>query len=285
MALPDPSLLPPELSDVPIPQQDLDVLFAEAVVDAREEQLPIRESLDRLTESEDAPRWQITDTGGAEWAMRHVAEADQAIEVLAAQAEDWTDRIRQWFEQAVAREEVRREFFAGHLERYALELRDEGTLSFTVPSGKVTTRSTKEAAQVDDADDVLEWAEANVAHELLDEFAPRKLSLSGLRGYVTLVEVIDSAQLVDKDGVLIWWTRHGYPPPEADDGDGTLQRLGIVGGEGEECPTVGPFETGEIVQVIPVDTHVEVRDEYGTPVPGVSVKPASVSVSVKPVTS
>lgn len=134
-------------------------------------------------------RWQISDDGAAEWAMRRLAEADANLRTLSQQATDWSKRIQEWFEQRAKPLERRADFFRDHLHRYALARREAGAgATLVLPSGKVGTLPGRVRVEVDDA--FREWAKANPSHPLV-------------RATYDLAKAEASRELVDKDGLAV----------------------------------------------------------------------------------
>lgn len=94
----------------------------------------------------------------AAWAMRKyrvLAQRKAQYEALAAAERE---RIDAWLTRVSASVEVEMEWFAGHLEFYALKQRLAGTKTVELPDGTIKTRSTSPTFEIDKAV-FLEWAQ------------------------------------------------------------------------------------------------------------------------------
>ena len=266
--------MPPELTtDPPVADVHLEWLFDETASLAEDTgwAQPVDETVKTLADSEDGIRWHISSVGEAEWAMRHVAEADRNLRTLGEQRDEFVAQITAWYERESVRDEARRAFFAGHLERYALEQRASGGgKTVGLPSGDVKTRVSKAVAEIVDRATVVAWAEQHLSDAV--EPQPAKLVVSGFRTATRIVEIVDAAQLILDTGEILEWNRTGITPeadwPEAD----------IIS---EACPEPGPFEGSTIQTVLPTSGHDEVVDRDGNIVPGTAVRPETVTASVK----
>jgi hypothetical protein len=154
---------------------------------------------------EPAQRWIIDGTGSAEWAMRHVAAADAQIAALAAQAEEWRERIDAWLERESSRPQATRAFFVGHLERYALNLRaaDPAAKTLSLPSGRVTTVGRVPRVIVTDEEAAVEWARTN-APDAITERIVTSIPLAELRRYVAVHQVISEAWVTNSCGCRLY---------------------------------------------------------------------------------
>lgn len=107
-----------------------------------------------------AERWTITDDGAAEWAMRRLAAfAARAAEVR-ARAAGWRTPIDEWERAELERVERPARFFAGHLERYGLAVREANPRQATIPlpSGEIATRAPKApTVSVSDDEALVAW--------------------------------------------------------------------------------------------------------------------------------
>lgn len=288
--------IPPELAvpDEPIPADVLD-RWADAVArafpDATAGELPglvadagstvaVFDALD-TEEADRFNRWQITDTGGAEWAMRHVAVTEAEIAALRLQAEEWTRRIGVWFDTATRPLEARHAFFAGHLERYALARRaeDPKAKTLTLPSGQVRTRTTSAAAIVQDEAELVAWVKDNLP-DVADTVVKtvESVRLTELRRHLVVVEVPVSVVLAPCGCVVT---------PVHPDGDeataGTLVRFDTPDelaawtvGTAAWCPDCGEDRLVARWR----DTDYVVRSADGRPVPGTDVTYPTVRATV-----
>lgn len=105
-----------------------------------------------LLDSPQAEPWKIDDDSAAEWALRHVREAEQALGDIAEKAKLWQQSIVDWEAHEAAPLLARRSFFEGRLIAYQLRRRlanpDAKTLN--LPSGKVTSLPATSTLAFDD---------------------------------------------------------------------------------------------------------------------------------------
>lgn len=150
-----------------------------------------------------ARNWAITDTGSAEWAMRHVAAAEAAMAQDEAQADEWKRKIDAWYATRTAKLVATQAFFAGHLERYALALREANPKSktLTLPSGKVQTSYVGARVEIADPDMVVEWLESAGHADAVK--VTKKPLVSELRDHVWPVAVGGEYRAVDDDGEVV----------------------------------------------------------------------------------
>lgn len=139
-----------------------------------------------------ARAWSVTDVGSAEWAMRKLAEVRARVAAANVQADTWIDQIAEWNRAVTAADQASSRFFEYHLERYALDRReDDGTKTVKLPSGQIATRAGQPAqAVVDDPDVVLVWAASSLTPDDVEAIAPPvppKLLLAELRKRVAVV--------------------------------------------------------------------------------------------------
>lgn len=246
-----------------------------------------------LRAPQQAKAWRIHDDGAAEWAMAHVARADDELARLKAQAAEWTieaedrlARIRQWFDHRAARHLATRLFMEAHLRRYALERRAEDpkhAKTLVLPSGAVRTVEQKPKAAVADEATVIAWAVRALDGPDREDVAPaqpRKLYVQRLRDHTEVVEVIDRAQLLLADGNLVLWERDGAALTEwAWEGDRGSGPACPGGGDGWPSPEEA---TALVARVEVLASHLEVQGPDGLPVPGTHVQPGSITTTVVP---
>lgn len=282
MALLDPVPLPPELA-APTPDADD---WAHAVIQYAAE-LAEADGLDADAVAADlvdhpdnhvdpdnphgpiaqAARWRITDDGSAEWALRHVAEAEAELDRLGAQAADWAERINAWFQHQAKPLLAKRAFFSAHLERYALEARaaDPKRKSVVLPSGVVQTRVSNPRVQVADPEQALAWAKVHDpdAVKVAEDVQVSKL------GHAKVAELVTEAWVTYSCGCIA--TPH-------DHADGlTLLAVGTA----TECPECG--NTDVLVGRIDIIGRRWVAvDDNGNPVPGLAATEPTVTAKVVP---
>lgn len=166
--------LPPDLTQPPIDEATLDAelhlfdpdpagtgLDADAAAAAND-----------LT-SGDRARWTVTDTGSAEWAMRQVAAARDAIVDAETQASEFHKQVSDWHRAQIAEPTRRGRFFEHHLVEHLRRLQDaepdpkRRPKSLSLPSGSVTSRTpTKPAIVVTKPEEVEYWVMARLADQL-----------------------------------------------------------------------------------------------------------------------
>lgn len=126
----------------------------------------------------------------AAWAMRKYRVLAQKKAQYAALAAAERERIAAWEERVTAGVESQMDFFAGHLEAYAMSERANGSKSLEFPDGAIKTRQSGPGFEVDKAR-FLEWAEDAKRDDLLRvTLAP---DMTAIKGAV----VVDGAQVLD----------------------------------------------------------------------------------------
>ena len=115
-------------------------------------------------------RWEITDDGAAEWALRKLDEARSNLLAVNRQADEFAAplrerlaRVDEWRRNASEGSRRSVEFFTAHLERWALARRERtGAASQHLPSGAIETRRVPASVKLDDdellAEQVLDYA-------------------------------------------------------------------------------------------------------------------------------
>ncbi len=283
----EPSLalpIPPDLALVaePIPEDLLERwtnYVIETAADAGVDPESLADTLrhDEVYVPEAITRFAVDDDGKAEWAMRHVARIVEERAGLAAQAEEWIDRITGWFEQRSKPLATREAFFRAHLERYALAVREASggkTKSVTLPSGRIQTTSTKPKIVVEDETELLAWVRDNLEPDQVSVVikTTEKVLVSELRDAVVLVElpsrvVCSPCGCVDAPKVRGVYVNF----------DTVADVAAWTAGSAVECPSCG----NEALVGQWVETYLAVRDEAGRPVPGADVAAGSISANVK----
>lgn len=207
-----------------------------------------------------ARRWTVTDDGSAEWAMRHVAAAEAELRTLREQADAWAYRIHQWYEQRAKPLQATKGFMAAHLERYALERRlaNPKAKTLTLPSGKVATTYVAPKVEVDDADAVVAWAEANGLAEVVR--VRKEPKVSELRRHVTVAEVTVGWDVYASCGCV--YAELGTDPPPV----------------GAGCASCGD---GQVSTLVPTEGRLVAMDAEGHPVPGAVVAPERTTATAK----
>lgn len=158
MALHETPPIPAELMDEPEGGGEAGRLMAEADQLATNAGVDYPAAVEMLADAETGS-WRVSSDDEAEWALRKLADAQQAIAEHQARAEAWARRIAEWFQHATAEERRTVEFFTAHLSLYGRRRRDAtGAASLALPSGRVKTRRQAPAIVITDPDAVLAWA-------------------------------------------------------------------------------------------------------------------------------
>lgn len=254
--------LPPEmaLDAEPFTDDELDAaLFPKIFVE---------DHYDGWVDVESGPgRWSIDGVATAEWAMAKLAVYQGRIAEAREQAEKWRVRVDEWEREQVALSAPHAEFFAGHLERYALERREEtGEKTLHLPSGEVKTVGHRPKVAVEDDGAVARWAEVALTQDDRERVVRTTVEalVGELRTVVALVEVPDELALTC--GCIVPNTFHDPPEP-------------VVVGTALTCPNC---ETDALIGQWR-STHLEVRDaKEGRPVPGTRVEPGHVTAKAVP---
>lgn len=200
--------------------------------------------------------WRITSLGAADWAMRRLWDAQNAVQ-------RYDDEISLW-RRARGRVQAAVEFFEERLSEWGAAERTDARKSFALAHGTVSTRAVKARVQVDDQAAVLEWARTHCPDAIEQIPATEKLHMA------------DVSQIVIPGQVVVAWQATNR-------GTGEVERLPV-----DRPHTLDAEEQAIIVQAAPDGVDVEpvladaVVDADGWPVPGLSVVPAKVSVTVKP---
>jgi hypothetical protein len=126
----------------------------------------------------------------ASWAMRKYRALAQkrARQIDLAEAE--RVRISAWQDRVVGSVESQMEFFAQHLEAYAMRERSRGSKTLEFPDGVIKTRQTGTSYEIDKAR-FCEWAEESKRDDLLRHtVAP---DMTAIKASV----VVDRGQVID----------------------------------------------------------------------------------------
>lgn len=126
----------------------------------------------------------------AAWAMRKYRALAQKKAQHEAMADAERERIAAWELRVVSSVEAQMEFFASHLEGYAMKERAKGAKSLEFPDGAIKTRQSGAAFEIDKAR-FIEWAEDAKRDDLLRvTLAP---DMTAIKGSV----VVDNGQVID----------------------------------------------------------------------------------------
>lgn len=295
MALPDPFAvpLPADLAldddEAPFDLDLLDEVLGDTMMAQLVEAGAIPE--DEIPERvQPVRRFQIDDDGLAEWAMRHVAELDQDLAVIAAQDRAWKLRIEEWRARTTRAAEARRRFFTGHLEDYQRRRRHANPKAKTLslPSGKVTSTTTGGTAKVVDTEKVVAWFE----EKFPDHFA----DVVKIEETIKVVEWRKVVRVVDRqigrafEGVLACGHEFYYAaieePTEEVGADVPDEPAVDLPWPCSSCPidvldAAPPLVLVTSVQSKPMTVRVVV-DPDDEVIPGTAVEPEGLNLTVKP---
>lgn len=151
-------LLPEDLSPPPFTDDELDAWFEwqDSISDYTED--------DPLRPEEPAPgKWQITDTGSAEWAMGRYSHTAARIEEAELAAKEFHRQIDDWLRRETLPLHHRANFFHGHLTRFLQERREDpsdGRATVKLPSGDIVSRKVPARPEIvkEAMDDFIDWA-------------------------------------------------------------------------------------------------------------------------------
>lgn len=150
-------LLPEDLAPPPFTDDDLDAYFQ--CPEGLEEGDPLRLGPDRVD------RWEITDTGSADWAMRKYAHTEARIEEAKLAAAEFHRQIDAWLARETSPLERRANYFAGLLTEFLRKRREDpadGRASIPLPSGDIVSRKVPARPEIieEDKERFINWARA-----------------------------------------------------------------------------------------------------------------------------
>ena len=205
-------LLPEDLSPPPFTDEELDDYFA-----WQDQQVVYTGDDPLLPEPPPLARWQITDTGSADWAMRRYAHLQARIEDAELHAAEFKRQIDEWLRREKTPLEHRANFFFGHLTRFLQDRREDpsdGRATVKLPSGDIVSRKVparpeilKEAEQ-----DFIEWAQERKLPVVKAKWSP---VMKEVKKVIEFREVL--VPLVGDYGVKLWTLKD-----RPEDGDGDL---------------------------------------------------------------
>lgn len=142
----------------PITDDDLDALFGYQATHEGDSDLVLALDAagegyaDHVVAALPAFRFAVTDLGSAEWTLRKRVAAQAEVDALAEQRDAWMERIGHWFDQASRRPAQTVAWADRLLEAYALaeRERDDKVKSIPLPSGVIKTTASPAAAEVTD---------------------------------------------------------------------------------------------------------------------------------------
>lgn len=193
-------LLPLNPAEPQLTDEDIDDLFAFDDTDPID--WPI---VDGEVVVPKASAWSVTDTGSAEFAMRHLSHATAAVEDIKAQEAAFIQQIETWATGERRPHERRINFFTGMLIDYAARLREEGQKTVKLPSGEITSRIKPARTDVVDESKFIEWAKANIPSAIKAKWSPVMAEVKRLVTWTTTeigsVPVLEDGEVVP--GVML----------------------------------------------------------------------------------
>ena len=198
--------------------------------------------------------WQITNLGQADWCMRRLAEAR-------AHEQAYRDEIALW-RAALDRVEGAASWFEARLEEWGVGQRTSATKTFPLASGTVSTRESKARIGVEGDETVLiEWARVacpgalrKSERFLVSEVGSAAIIADVIVGFVSIDKSTGESERIDVNEVA------AFHPDRVE----VLREM---------------MGDGFVVEAVCEQAVVGVD---GLPIPGLVVRPATVSATVKP---
>lgn len=126
----------------------------------------------------------------AAWAMRKYRQLAQRKAQHQSLADAERERIALWETRVVSGVESQMEFFASHLEAYAIRERARGSKTLEFPDGSVKTRQSAASLDIDKAT-FLQWAEDAKRDDLV------RVTMSPDMAAIKSSVVVDGSQVLD----------------------------------------------------------------------------------------
>lgn len=216
---------------------------------------------------ERAQRFEVTDLGQAEWAMRKLAALTQRSAAVHGQASEWRERIDEWELSEQHRLDPSITYFQGLLERYALFVREvDGRATVALPSGEVATRKPKTPKiTVVDEGAVIAWAADSLPGPVYDEVVRTEPKLM----WSHLVKIVSTREVL-RPFCMVCGVAIEVDPHAALDGDQTWDH----DSSGENDHDAEPAVAFEVVWTD--------RDGNEVPVPGLTAVLGDTTAVAKP---
>lgn len=148
--------------------------------------------------------FRIDGPGLAAWGVLKVARLDEADADDEAAAKEHIQAWQQWLAERKAARQKSREFFEHHLERYALQVREETgerEKNVTTPYGRITTRTVPERWEADERT-LIAWAEQNQP-KLIGWRSPAPKRVVSMDAAHELLDVTDLGLVDRESGALV----------------------------------------------------------------------------------
>lgn len=260
--------------------------------DPEAEQAVIEAAAERLRE-ELRSAWRVENDGQARWADTRLRAVRATIESHQADAAAWRAEIDTWLADVLAPLRRREAFFHGSLTDYMRRLReaDPKKASHKLPGGTVlTSRRSGEAVVIPEDEtseaSVIAWAREHLKGDELADVVKvvESVRVSKLRAHVKVADDVIGQHLVIE---LDCGHTTTVPAPDDLDDESMEDAQPIDRWPCEECVPVGsdslasPSRAVVSVERRPVTVKVARSIDTGQPVPGATVRPASITYDVK----
>lgn len=214
--------------------------------------------------------WRIQNDDEAEWAMRHLAEAEANRRAILEQQEAYIARIEEWTRNALRAPQRDISFFGGHLEAYALELRRRNPkhATLTLPSGAVRTTKASPKIAVEDDETVATWGRETLADDVYPTVVKSKVLLTGLKALGTITSRVTGRWVVEVDC-------------GCSETVGSSDQAAALSGTEMLCPA-DPEHGTVAVTAVWEETEPCVVDGAGQVIPGTAVTPEHITAKATP---
>lgn len=257
-------LLPEDLSPPPFTDDELDAWFE------WQDTIPEYTEDDPLRPEEPAPaKWQITDTGSAEWAMARYSHTAARIEEAELAAKEFHRQIDDWLRRETLPLHHRANFFFGHLTRFLQDRREDPSdrrATVKLPSGDIVSRKVparpeivKEAEQ-----DFIEWARERKLPVVKAKWSP---VMKEVKQHIEFRPVL--VPKVGDYGVKLWHLDDGHliavptmPPESVIEMIDGLTRDTLIAHQTHDVQIFGVFETGTGYELVPGVVQVPEHVNY-----------------------
>jgi hypothetical protein len=168
-------LLPEDLSPPPFTDDELDDYF-----EWQDSEIPLGQDNGDMFElaPEPAPaRWQITDTGSAEWAMSRYSHTAARIEEAELAAKEFHRQIDEWLRRETLPLHHRANFFFGHLTSFLQDRREDPSdrrATVKLPSGDIVSRKVPARPEIvkEAEEQFIEWARESALPVVKAKWSP-----------------------------------------------------------------------------------------------------------------
>lgn len=196
--MPDEHLLPAELMPAPVDVQALEQFLEAAAADP----MLIDRILGHASIQEgdaDLIGFEVESLQHAEWAMRHLAEANARQRTIDQQAVEWAHQVEVWHQAETARVAARARYFEGLLVQYMHERRaaDDRVKTVRMPSGSIESTARKARPTITDEAVLVEWARTN-RPDVVEERTIYRVPAAALARLGAVVEIEEPGSAGEK---------------------------------------------------------------------------------------